>query len=249
MKYTVPEDVKKNRLGFFRDENGSLIVRQYYNQECIKLDGSLEHIEYAIVHFIVHTTPTYEFNLTSLMAEIGLEKVIGICKNCNHDVSIDENGIYHTGNPYSSDGVCNGTREKGSAYSDCYCEKPEVLEMKDMEKKSEPKTDKDKDKAIRYFGIVGITYTETDVRVLSKLLKDIQEEAFTKGYERGLVAEREIIKKVGYWSEGEGVNQVDYVIDKHEFPHLRDCEGSMCYCSSRAKKNGYVYENGKWKVK
>ena len=56
----------------------------------------------------------------------------------------------------------------------------------------------------------------------------------------GAKEERERIKKEGYWTEGEGIEQIDYVIDIHSFPHLLGCEGVMCNCANRAKRKGFA---------
>ncbi len=56
-------------------------------------------------------------------------------------------------------------------------------------------------------------------------------------------------KERGWWSEGEGINRKVFKIDVHTFPHDEGCEGSMCYCSSRARRNGYEYLDGKWNTR
>lgn len=42
----------------------------------------------------------------------------------------------------------------------------------------------------------------------------------------------EELKKKRYWGEGD----ITYVISKYEYPHNESCEGTMCYCATRAKK-------------
>lgn len=41
------------------------------------------------------------------------------------------------------------------------------------------------------------------------------------------------IKKTGYWKEG----TTTYVVEERTFPHDERCEGTLCYCASRAKKH------------
>lgn len=43
------------------------------------------------------------------------------------------------------------------------------------------------------------------------------------------------VKKQGYWTEGTGKDKVVYRIDKLEYPHDEECEGTMCYCNSRRR--------------
>ncbi len=40
------------------------------------------------------------------------------------------------------------------------------------------------------------------------------------------------VKKRGYWKEG----KITYMIEENEYPHDERCEGTMCWCNTRAKR-------------
>ena len=55
-------------------------------------------------------------------------------------------------------------------------------------------------------------------------------------FEQGKQQMKEILKERGYWEEGEGKERIYYMIEEREYPHDLGCEGSMCWCMSRRKK-------------
>ena len=86
----------------------------------------------------------------------------------------------------------------------------------------------------------------------------INEEDIKKFFEEiGLVKGIENIKKFKeqildkYYIEKEKlikdrffkVGDITYVLDEHEYPHDERCEGTMCWCASRAKRENLK----KWK--
>jgi len=55
-------------------------------------------------------------------------------------------------------------------------------------------------------------------------------------FESGKQQMKDILKEQGYWTEGEGTEQIYYRVEDIRYPHDLGCEGSMCYCMSRRKK-------------
>jgi len=66
------------------------------------------------------------------------------------------------------------------------------------------------------------------IRYHLQKLKEVK----TEGIKIGRKQLSEEIKERGYWKE----DRITYKIEKLEYPHDERCEGSMCYCGSRAKK-------------
>ncbi len=63
-------------------------------------------------------------------------------------------------------------------------------------------------------------------------LKKIVEQSKLQG--RKQFAEE--IKEKGFFKEGEGEKQITYIFEAYYYPHDERCEGSMCWCKTRAKR-------------